>query len=112
MRCVEFLIWRQITTSAFKGQLVCLKCMIILLRSQDSMRNQERYYLNLALKKLSKENTCKLACNQVRKIELLKDELQWSIYRFEATPVFMKKEEEEAKDVWDEAVLHPCIERQ
>lgn len=54
-----------------------------------------------------KENTWKLARKQLGKIERLKNVKRWKIERVDATPVFRKREEEEAEEAWKKMVAEP-----
>ncbi|KAI4301280.1 hypothetical protein L6164_034573 [Bauhinia variegata] len=53
-----------------------------------------------------KENTCKLATKQLRKIHWLRNVKRWKIHRLDATPVFQKKGKD-ANESWKKLVAEP-----
>lgn len=55
-----------------------------------------------------KENTCKLVCCQLRKIQRLRNELGWAMHKIDATIVF-EKCGEEADFAWEKEVLQPSL---
>ncbi|XP_044489988.1 adenylate isopentenyltransferase 5, chloroplastic-like [Mangifera indica] len=68
----------------------------------------KRMFLNAAIEEI-KNNTWKLVNNQLEKIERLRDEHGWEIYRIDATSVF-EKNEKEAKEAWENAVMKHALE--
>ncbi|KAM7482578.1 hypothetical protein LguiB_007161 [Lonicera macranthoides] len=56
-----------------------------------------------------KENTFKLVCCQLRKIQRLRNELGWAMHKIDATIVF-EKCGEEANFAWEKEVLQPSLD--
>ena len=55
-----------------------------------------------------KENTYKLACGQLEKINRLRDIKGWNIHRLNAAEVFIKNGKE-ADEAWKEFVGEPSV---
>ncbi|CAN0856466.1 Adenylate isopentenyltransferase 5, chloroplastic [Linum grandiflorum] len=55
-----------------------------------------------------KENTCVLACRQLKKIQRLHSQWSWSMHRLDATEVFLRRGID-ADDVWEELVAGPSV---
>ncbi|KAL5561644.1 hypothetical protein UlMin_031391 [Ulmus minor] len=53
-----------------------------------------------------KDNTCKLACRQLGKINRLRSK-GWNLHRFDATEVYRKRGKKEAEEEWDRVVAGP-----
>ncbi|XP_038887422.1 adenylate isopentenyltransferase 3, chloroplastic-like [Benincasa hispida] len=57
-----------------------------------------------------KENSCKLACRQLKKILRLQNVKGWNIHRVDATEVFRKKKSKlEAEEAWAKHVIGPSV---
>ncbi|CAL1411515.1 unnamed protein product [Linum trigynum] len=54
-----------------------------------------------------KENTCRLAYRQLKKIQRLNGQLNWSMHRVDATEVFLRSGTPEADEIWEELVAGP-----
>ncbi|CAN7049230.1 hypothetical protein BRARA_G00714 [Brassica rapa] len=66
-------------------------------------RGTQRKMLDAAVKKI-KENTEILACRQLLKIQRLSKKWKLSMHRVDATEVFLKRNEEEADEAWENLV--------
>ncbi|CAI0559740.1 unnamed protein product [Linum tenue] len=62
--------------------------------------------LEAAVEKI-KENTCRLACRQLKKIQRLNGQLNWSMHRVDATDVFLRRGTSGADEIWEELVAGP-----
>ncbi|CAI0560012.1 unnamed protein product [Linum tenue] len=62
--------------------------------------------LEAAVEKI-KENTCRLASRQLKKIQRLNGQLNWSMHRVDATEVFLRSGTPEADEIWEELVAGP-----
>lgn len=76
------------------------------LRAESILDDKTRVkFLEAAIEKV-KENTCKLACRQLQKIQRLYNQWKWSMHHIDATEVFLKRGEE-AEQAWDKLVTRP-----
>ncbi|KAF8405172.1 hypothetical protein HHK36_010071 [Tetracentron sinense] len=77
-----------------------------LLVEEDDQDSREKM-LKAAINEI-KENTCKLTCSQLEKIDRLRNEVGWEMHRIDATEVF-EKFGQEADDAWKKVVADPSI---
>lgn len=77
------------------------------LRSESLVdHDTQKKMLDVAVKKI-KENTEKLACRQLAKIQRLNKKWNFSIHRVDATEVFLKGDGDEADEAWENLVARP-----
>ncbi|XP_068663026.1 adenylate isopentenyltransferase 5, chloroplastic-like [Aristolochia californica] len=79
-------------------------------KEEEKLNGTERAILLAKAIKEIKDNTCKLSCNQRKKIIRLRELLGWDINRLDATAVFLKSGIQ-ADKAWEELIRKPAVTR-